>query len=325
MSKKDERHKISAVIACYLDGQAIPLMYDRLIKTFDKMPADYEIIFVNDGSPDNSEEVLEKIAKKDEQVVVVTHSRNFGSQSAFTSGMNIATGDAVVLLDGDLQDPPELIEKFYHAWQRGFDVVYGERIKREGSWFMELAYKSFYRIFNAISYVDIPPDAGDFSLIDRKVVDRINSLPENNRFIRGLRAWVGYKQTGIPYLRPKRIFGKSTNSLIKNFYWARKGIFSFSFAPLNLIAWLSLIIMCVSMVAILFQVILKILNPSIAPSGFTTLIVIILFMGGIQMFSLAIIGSYLSHVYDEVKRRPAYIVKSISNDPRQRESKSSTL
>ena len=157
----------------------------------------HEIIFVNDCSPDNAREVLTDLAKQDSKVVVINHSRNFGSQNAFTSGAQIATGDAVVFLDGDLQDPPELIESFYQKWLEGFDVVYGIRVKREASLFMRFAYKSFYRLFRSVSYINIPLDAGDFSLNDRRVINVLNNLPENNRFIRGLRAWAGFNQTGI--------------------------------------------------------------------------------------------------------------------------------
>ena len=232
--------KLSAVVACYRDAPAVPIMYERLVRAFHEVGADYEIIFVNDGSPDNAREVLADLAQRDPNVVVVNHARAFGSQSAFTSGMRIATGDAVVLLDGDLQDPPELIGQFVAHWRKGYDVVYGERIKREASFFMRHAYRAFYRVFKRLAYVNVPLDAGDFSLIDRRVVDAMNALPETHRFVRGLRAWVGYKQLGVPYVRPERMFGKSTNSLRKNLGWARRAIVSLSYAPLDLITGLAL-------------------------------------------------------------------------------------
>ncbi len=231
--------KVSAIIACYRDGPACPIMYERLSKIFDRIGVEYEIIFVNDASPDNAKEVLAEIARSDHRVVVVNHSRNFGSQSAFTSGMRIATGDAVVLLDGDLQDPPEIIEQFVAKWEQGFDVVYGIRTKRQATVFLRSGYKLFYRMFRAASYVPMPLDAGDFSLLDRRVVDALNSLPENNRFLRGLRAWVGFRQTGVTYTRPERMFGRTTNSFLRNLGWARKGIVSFSYAPLELITVLA--------------------------------------------------------------------------------------
>jgi dolichol-phosphate mannosyltransferase len=222
-------------------------------------------------------------------------------------------------MDGDLQDPPEMIEPFYQKWQEGFDVVYGIRVKREAPLLMQFAYKSFYRLFQAVSYVNIPLDAGDFSLIDRKVVNVLNGLPENNRFIRGLRAWTGFKQVGIPYTRPERMFGRTTNSLLKNIAWARRGIFSFSYAPLDVINWLALITVCIALFGAILQIILRLLFPSLSPSGTTTLIVLILFMGGVQLLCLAIIGTYLAHIYDEVKRRPPFVVESILNNPTKKD------
>lgn len=310
-----EQKKLSAVITCYRDAQAVPIMYERLKVVFKKIGVDYEIIFVNDNSPDNAREVLAELASRDKKVVVINHTRNFGSQSAFTSGMKVATGDGIILLDGDLQDPPELIESFYQKWQEGYEVVYGVRVKRKATMFLQIAYKVFYRLFRATAYVPIPLDAGDFSLLDRRVVDALNSLPENNRFMRGLRTWVGYRQTGVPYVRPERMFGRTTNSLMKNLGWARKAILSFSYAPLELITLLAFITVGLSLLGIVFQVSLRILSPQLVPSGFTTLIILILFIGGIQLMCLSIIGSYLAHIYDEVKRRPPFIVESILNDP----------
>ncbi len=314
------RKKISAIIACYRDAPAVPIMHERLTAVFNKIGVDYEIIFVNDNSPDNAREVLAQLAARDPHVVVINHSRNFGSQSGFTSGMKIATGDAVVLLDGDLQDPPELIEPFHQKWCEGYDVVYGNRVKREATLFLKIAYKAFYRLFRSASYVPIPLDAGDFSLIDKRVVKAMNSLPENNRFMRGLRAWVGFKQIGVPYVRPERMFGRTTNSLIKNLGWARKAILSFSYAPLDFITWIALITVGFSFLAIALQIVGRIFFPDLAPPGFTTLIVFFLFLGGIQLLCLSIIGSYLAHIYDEVKRRPPYIVESILNAPDQKQT-----
>lgn len=308
--------KISAIIACYRDAQAVPYMHRRLTAVFHKIGVDYEIIFVNDCSPDNTAEVLAELAACDRKVVVISHSRNFGSQNAFTSGMQIATGDAIVLLDGDLQDPPEVIEAFYQKWMEGFDVVYGVRVQRVATRFLQVSYKLFYRIFRASAYVPMPLDAGDFSLLDRRVVDALNGLPENNRFMRGLRAWVGFKQTGVPYVRPERMFGRTTNSFLKNLSWARKGILSFSYAPLDMITALAIVSMTLAFLGIAFQVVARIISPASVPRGITTLIVLILFQGGVQLLCLSIIGSYLAHIYDEVKRRPPFIVDRILNDPR---------
>lgn len=315
INNKIPKQKLSAVVACYRDGPAIPFMYQRLNDVFNKLDVNYEIIFVNDCSPDNAAIVLAGLAAQDQKVIVINHSRNFGSQGAFTSGMRIATGDAVILLDGDLQDPPELIEAFYQKWQEGYDVVYGVRVKRKTTLFLQIAYKIFYRIFRVAAYVSVPVDAGDFSLIDRRVVDVVNNLPENNRFLRGLRAWVGFKQIGVPYFRAERMFGRTTNSLLKNLGWARKAIFSFSYVPLDFIIWLAFITVSGSVVAMAIQIILRILYPEVAPRGFTTSILISLFIGGVQLLCIGIIGSYLAHIYDEVKRRPPYIVESFLNYP----------
>ncbi len=310
----EHEKKISAIIACYRDEQAIPIMHERLSKTFKEIGCGYEIIFVNDGSPDDSERVLRAIAEKDSHVTVITHSRNFSSQNAFLSGMNIATGDAVVLLDGDLQDPPEIIVKFFVKWQEGFDVVYGVRAARDATIFLRFAYKLFYRIFNKLSYVSVPRDAGDFSLIDRKVVDILIAMPESDMFIRGLRAWVGFKQTGVPYHRPERMFGKTTNNILKNVRWAKKGIFSFSYEPLELVFYLATSVSFVALLAIVLYVILYFRNPG-SPQGTSTIIVFILFFSSIQLICVSIIGEYLGRIFEEVKKRPKYIVKDIINKP----------
>ena len=309
--------KISAIIACYRDEQAIPIMHERLSKTFREIGCGYEIIFVNDGSPDDSERVLRTIAEKDSHVTVITHSRNFSSQNAFLSGMSVATGDAVVLLDGDLQDPPEIIVKFFAKWQEGFDVVYGVRTVRDATLFLRFAYKLFYRIFNKLSYVSVPRDAGDFSLIDRKVVDILIAMPESDMFIRGLRAWVGFKQTGIPYHRPERMFGKTTNNILKNVRWAKKGIFSFSYEPLELVFYLATSVSFVALLAIVLYVILYFRNTD-SPRGTSTIIVFILFFSSIQLICVSIIGEYLGRIFEEVKKRPKYIVKDIINKPNKK-------
>jgi dolichol-phosphate mannosyltransferase len=307
--------KLSPIIACYRDAEAVPHMYRRLVEAFERIGCDYEIIFVNDGSPDDARAVLARIAAADANVVVVNHARNFGSQSAFTSGMAIATGDACILLDGDLQDPPELIEQFVERWQDGYDVVYGERVSRDAPALMRFFYKRFYRLFRRAAYVNVPLDAGDFSLIDRRVVDALRSMPEKQRFVRGLRAWVGFKQVGVPYVRPERMFGVSTNSFRRNLGWARRAIVSFSYAPLDFITALSLSIVALSALGLVTEIALKIVAPGLAPRGFTTVITLILFIGGIQLLCLAIIGSYIAHMYEEVKGRPAYIVDSVLNPP----------
>ncbi len=285
-------------------------MYERLTNTFRKIGVDYEIIFVNDASPDNASEVLQRIVNKDEHVIAIEHSRNFGSQAAFLSGMEISTGDGVILLDGDLQDPPELIEQFYAKYQEGYDVIYGRRVAREGNQSLALFYKLFYRVFRSVSYVPIPLDAGDFSLMDRKVVEELVKMPETDQFMRGLRAWVGFKQIGVDYVRPERMFGVTTNNWRKNIGWARKAIFSFSYVPLELLTYVGAALTAISFLAIIIQIVAYFVNSNI-PHGITSIIVLILFFGGLNMMAVAVIGEYQAKIIEEVKRRPKFIRKRI--------------
>jgi dolichol-phosphate mannosyltransferase len=217
-------------------------MYERIVNTFKKIEADYEIIFVNDSSPDDSINIIRKISSQDTRVIGINHRRNFGSQSAFLSGMKISSGDAVVLLDGDLQDPPELIETFFQKWQEGFNIVYGVRSKREVSILTQFMYKSFYKIFNKVASFKVPVDAGDFSLIDRESVNEILNFKEFDIFLRAIRAYIGGNQIGVSYFRPERMFGKSTNNFLKNIGWATKGILNVSRVPLTLVSFIGAIL-----------------------------------------------------------------------------------
>jgi dolichol-phosphate mannosyltransferase len=303
---------LSAIIACYRDAQAIPIMAERLEATFKKIGVDYEIIFVNDGSPDDTQDVLERLAAANPRIKAITHSRNFGSQNAFTSGMVRATGDACILLDGDLQDPPELIEAFHAKWLEGYDVVYGVRTRREMPLLLEFGYKGFYRLFQRVAYIRVPLDAGDFSLIDRKVMNVLNELPERDRFVRGLRAWTGFRQTGVPYVRPERMFGRSTNNLLANLRWAKKGIFSFSYVPLELISFGALVVSLLAALAAVLQIVGRILRPDL-PRGYSTTIVVSLFLGSINLVSLAFIAEYVAKIFEEVKGRPRFVVAKTLN------------
>jgi nucleoside-diphosphate-sugar epimerase/glycosyltransferase involved in cell wall biosynthesis len=301
------RRSISAIVACYKDEQAIPIMHRRLTDTFRKLDADYEIIFVNDGSPDDCAGRIREISVTDPHVVGITHSRNFGSQMAFRSGMELSVMQACVLLDGDLQDPPELIERFYQKWIEGYDVVYGRRVKRDMPRVWGIMYKAFYRIFAMMSYVEIPLDAGDFSLIDRRVVSWLLRCPERDLFLRGLRAYIGFRQTGVDYLRPKRMFGESTNSVLKNLDWAKRGIFSFSNTPLKLLTAGGIVLLGLSFVLIIIVTALRLLIPDIAPRGATTLLLASLFFGAINLFAVGLVGEYIAKIMEEVKARPRLI------------------
>jgi dolichol-phosphate mannosyltransferase len=301
------RRSISAIIACYKDEQAIPIMYQRLTDTFQRLDTDYEIIFVNDGSPDDSASRIVEISATDPHVLGITHSRNFGSQMAFRSGMEMAVMQACVLLDGDLQDPPELIEQFYQRWIEGNDVVYGRRVKRDMPFIWGIMYKAFYRVFARLSYVEIPHDAGDFSLIDRRVVSWLLRCPERDLFLRGLRAYVGFRQTGVDYLRPKRMFGESTNNMFKNLEWAKRGIFSFSNTPLKLLTAAGVVLLSLSFLLGVIVIVLRLWVPDIAPRGATTLLLASLFFGAINLFAVGLVGEYIAKIMEEVKARPRLI------------------
>jgi polyisoprenyl-phosphate glycosyltransferase len=305
---------ISAIIACYKDNQAIPIMYERLKQTLIRLNVDFEIIFVNDASPDDSEEVIRAISRNDRRVIGITHARNFGSQAAFVSGLRIASKNACVLLDGDLQDPPELIEQFVAMWRQGFDVVYGRRVKREAPLLMRFAYKAFYRVFDHFSYIPIPHDAGDFSLMDKRVVQALLQFPERDLFLRGVRAFAGFKQTGVDYNRPERMFGRSTNNLLKNLGWAKKGILSFSNTPLNMLSFAGTALLLLSVLLGLFQLVCRIVAPELVPPGLTTVLVLILFFGSVNLFAVGVVGEYMAKVFEEVKQRPLFIRRSIIKD-----------
>ena len=307
----NKKRSISAIIACYKDELAIPIMYERLTKIFKEIKIDYEIIFVCDGSPDNTIDVIKKISKNDGRVIGINHSRNFGSQMAFRSGMELSTKQSVVLLDGDLQDPPELIKDFVKKWREGNDVIYGVRTKREMPFLWEILYKAFYRILASISFIKIPHDAGDFSLLDKRVVNWILKCPERDLFMRGIRAFVGFKQVGVDYVRPARMFGTSTNSLIKNLGWAKMGILSFTNVPLNLMTVLGVATLILSVMLIIIFALLKIFFPEIAPKGTTTIMLLILSFGSINLFAISLIGEYIGKIILEVKQRPRVIRSEI--------------
>ncbi len=306
----DEQRTLSAVVTCYKDAQAIPLMHQRLTEVFSRLRVNYEIIFVNDASPDDADDVLHKLTASDSHVLAIEHSRNFGSQNAFISGMQIATGDGVIVLDGDLQDPPELIADFYEKWRAGYDVVYGCRGRREGSLQLALFAKLFYRLFRKLSYVPIPVDAGDFALMDRRVVDVILALPETDQFLRGLRAWVGFEQIGVDYVRPKRVFGRSTHSWLKNIWWAKKGIFAFTFAPIEVLGYVGGILTLLSFGAVLYGVVDAFQHPH-APLGIALLLSVVAFFGSLNLLAAAVVGEYVVKILEEAKRRPRFIRKAI--------------
>ena len=302
---------VTAIVACYKDAKAIPVMHRRLQHVFEKLSIDYEIIFVNDNSPDDSAEVIRYLSASDPRVLGISHSRNFGSQAAFRSGMEVAAKESVVLLDGDLQDPPELIESFVHCWREGAEVVYGRRIRREMPRYAEFFYRMFYQLFSFLSEVPMPRDAGDFSLLDRRVVYWLLQCNERDSFLRGLRAYVGFRQVGVDYIRPERMFGVSTNNWIKNVGWAKKAIFSFSRLPLHLLSAIGACSVLLSLLLSLYSIVVKLLSPASVPQGFTFLTLLVMVFGSAVLLSLGLLGEYIGKILEEVKRRPAFIRSSI--------------
>lgn len=305
--------KISIIIVCYNDAGSVREMYGRINKVMGFITLDYEIIYVNDRSPDNALEILRELADKDKKLIVINHSRNFGNQAAYTTGMRYATGDAVILLDGDIQDPPELFPEFVKKWLEGYKIVYGMRVKRKGGLIRRICYKIFYRIFKKLSYLDIPLDAGDFSLIDREVLNIINNeFKEVDRYIRGMRAYAGFKSMGIQYTRADRFAGVSNNSFMWNVMWAKRLLVSFSYKPLECISYIAGLVTVFSVLAIVVYIPYTYFVPG--PPGFLTTLLVILFLGSIQLLSLSVIAEYLARIFEEVKHRPIGLVEEIIND-----------
>lgn len=306
---------ISVVIPCYNESENIMAMYEKLCEVFSHVTPNREFIYVDNASTDNSVFLYKQLCQQDSTVSAILMARNFGnSDTSYTAGTEYASGDAVVWIDGDIQDPPALIQEFVKKWQEGYEVVYGVRSKRKVGMLLGWAYNTFYRLFNKYSYIHMPLYAGDFCLIDRKVVNMLNSFPERDRFLRGLRAWVGFRQTGIEYVREERKAGRTTQNFGRYFYAAKKGIISFSYAPLTLISNIALIAMVLSIIAIIVFPALAIIYP--APRGFLTLLVVMLCIGSVQFFVLAILGEYVGRIFEEVKQRPKYIIREIVNDHR---------
>ena len=302
--------KVSLVIPMYYEEEVAEECYNRVTKVLSSLQDyTYEIVFINDGSKDKTLEILEGIAKKDINVKVISFARNFGHQCAVTAGLQFVTGDAIVIIDADLQDPPELIPDMLKLWENGNEVIYGKRKTRDGeSKFKLLTAKMFYQTLNALSDVDIPKDTGDFRLVDKKVVDVINSLPEHNKFLRGLFSWVGFKQTPFEYERKERFAGKTKYPLKKMLKLASDGIISFSTKPLKIVGGLGILSMAISLLVLIYAILSFIFHWHNLTAGWTSLMVTMTFLSGIILISLWMIGEYIARIYDEVKQRPQYII-----------------
>lgn len=309
-------YKVSLVIPMYYEELVAEECYRRVSSVLEKMKKDYEgeIIFVNDGSTDKTLEILEKIAQKDKKVKVVSFSRNFGHQAAVTAGLQYVTGDAIVIMDADLQDPPELIPDMLKYWEQGYEVIYGKRKTRKGeSAFKLLTAKAFYNTLNKLSDVEIPKDTGDFRLVDKKVIDVINSLPEHNKFLRGLFSWVGFKQYAYEYERKERVAGETKYPLKKMLKLASDGIISFSTKPLKIVGGLGIFSIVISIAILIYSILSFILKWNNLTAGWTSLMCTMTFIGGMILVSLWMIGEYIARIYDETKQRPQYIIEKTIN------------
>ncbi len=307
--------KISVVVPMYNEQDVAEECHKRLSNVLINLKDyEYEIIFVDDGSKDKTLEILENIAKKDLCVKVISFSRNFGHQYAVTAGLKYIRGDAIVIIDSDLQDPPELIPEMVKLWEQGNDVIYGKRKKRDGeSCFKILTAKMFYSILNSLSDVEIPKDTGDFRLVDRQVVDVVNSLPEHNKFLRGLFSWVGFNQVPLEYSREKRFAGKTKYPLKKMMKFASDGIMGFSSKPLNIVGGIGIISVIISIGILIYSLLSFAFKWNNLTSGWTSLMVTFTFLGGIILISLWMVGNYIARIYEEVKNRPQYIVRKKIN------------
>jgi len=302
---------LSVVLPVQDEEDNIPLLYSRLHSVLEKTGMDCEMIFVDDGSRDKSLERLHVLAAQDHRVIVVELARNFGHQVAITAGLDHARGNAVIVMDADLQDPPEVLPQLIVKWREGHDVVYAIRQQRKEGWFKRTTYAVFYRLLRRVANVEIPLDAGDFCIMDRTVVNLLRSMPERNRFVRGIRSWVGLRQTGMPYERQARNAGRPKYSFARLMLLALDGLISFSYTPLRVASLSGVGISLLSFLLAGFYFIKK-MTTGLNPPGFATLVVAIFFLAGIQLITIGVMGEYIGRIFDEVKRRPLYVVRRVT-------------
>jgi polyisoprenyl-phosphate glycosyltransferase len=321
-TNRDGEARISIIVPCFNEQEVIGLTHPRLkavvLALAERAQMHHEIIYIDDGSRDQTATLLREIAKSDPNVKVLYFSRNFGHQIAVTAGLDHATGDCAVLIDADLQDPPELIADMVAKWREGYDVVYGQRTDRAGESAFKIATaRAFYRGLNALSDVDIPLDVGDFRLIDRRVIDAIADMPERDRFLRGMVAWVGFRQVALPYARDARAAGQSKYPLVKMIRFALDGVLSFSLAPLRFVITMGTWIVVLAILGIFYALVNRLFTDQWV-SGWTMLFIAIMFMGGVQLLVLGVIGEYVGRIYMATKARPLYILKRPVDSPHER-------
>ena len=308
--------KISVVIPMYYEEEVVDICYKRVVNNLKKLSDkyNYEIIFINDGSKDSTLEILKKIASNDDNVKIISFSRNFGHQAAVTAGIRNLTGDAIIIMDADLQDPPELFEGMIEKWEEGYEVVYGKRKTREGeSIFKLLTARMFYNTLNKLSEIEIPKDTGDFRLVDRKVIDVIAALPEHNKFLRGLFSWVSFNQYAYEYNRVNRVAGKTKYPFKKMFKLATDGILSFSAKPLKIVGAIGIFSVIVSIIILIYSIVSYMFKLNSLTPGWTSIMCTMTFIGGIILISLWMIGEYIARIYEESLGRPEYIIDELIN------------
>ncbi|GIM46618.1 putative glycosyltransferase YkcC [Collibacillus ludicampi] len=306
----DSDVRYSIIIPVYNEEEVVAVTYERLKEVMDSTNECYELLFINDGSKDRTAQIILELCMKDDTVKLINFSRNFGHQIAISAGMDHAAGQAIVVIDADLQDPPELILDMIEKWKEGYDVVYATRKKRKGeTWFKKWTAAVFYRVLRSMTEVDIPVDTGDFRLIDRKVCDAMKKVKEKNRFVRGLVSWVGFRQTAIEYIREERFAGKTKYPLRKMIKLSLDAITTFSHKPLKLATYLGFLLSSVSFLYLIFAVFERLFTPNTV-SGWTSIVATSLFFNGTILIILGIIGEYIGRIYDETKNRPLYIIDS---------------
>ena len=310
IDKQSENPDVSFVIPLYNEQETLPVLVERLNALMDKNNTlRFEVVLINDGSKDDTETIIQGLALNDGRYHGVFLSRNFGHQLALTAGLSVATGNAVMILDGDLQDPPELFNQFYDYIQDGYDVVYAIREKRKEPFLKRTCYNLFYRLLKKISYVDIPLDSGDFCMISKRALTQINALPEESRFVRGLRSWIGYKQIGVTYERQSRYAGEAKYSYKMLFKLAYNGIFNFSEFPIKFITSMGMFTIIISLLFLIITILKKLIYGTV-PEGFTSLLMAIFLFSGVQLISLGVIGEYVLRIFFQVKGRPLFIIKN---------------
>lgn len=312
LNNSKESLEVSVILPIYNEEENLNELYRRLTEVLKSKVSGYEIIFVNDGSRDNSKKLIAGFYEHDKNVKLINFSRNFGHQAAFSAGIDYCRGEAVILMDSDLQDPPEVLPEMIDKWRGGADVVYAVRKKRKETAFKKSSYFFFYRFLQLVANIDIPLDSGDFCLMNRRVVEELKSLPERNRFLRGLRSWVGFEQAELCYERDARFAGEPKYNYRKLAGLALNGIISFSSFPLRLATYLGFLTFLLGIIFLSFIVVLYFISGQ-APQGWTSLTVIVLLVGGVQLVLLGAIGEYIARIYDETKQRPNYIVKDSLN------------